>query len=424
MEMRALVLILLVVSSSHGLYFKKQLAGPPEEFTHHELPLVSEGATSSQAASFFVRLLPTSDNSSAFSWRKEILVDSTTGFSLAVIPFIDDFVYSLVDPHGNEVPLNQFANQAVFPLNDGSTSIPGTQYNFENPTRGVWHFTSTSSSLVSTRYSLTDTLRHGYLMVWNEADRMSYTHVSNFNNQVGDQIGLVTRLFDFGSQLKNDDGTPVALKDTVLEAKLETFLPSGEITSEQMHDDGLHGDGVANDGVWGATFKALTPGAYVLQATLLGKDAHGAIFRTSEHYVRVLDNMLELNGQAFGAIKPLENRLLLNLQVVMDSDVDTKEALEHSYRPYLQLWGASKETGLSTPVCWASTLTNVVLHDGVAVLQLEVDMKWISRAKVTAPFTLQQVSIQDSPTFIPLSTFASIDLALSTDVLEATSYVK
>ncbi len=139
----------------------------------------------------------------------------------------------------------------------------------------------------------------------------------------------------------------------MLEAKLETFLPSGEITSEQMHDDGLHGDGVANDGglfrhcllglsydrpsvslallfccylclnlhldlglrslfvlahalplscpslpVWGATFKALTPGAYVLQATLLGKDAHGAIFRTSEHYVRVLDNMLELNGQA------------------------------------------------------------------------------------------------------------------------------
>ena len=90
-------------------------------------------------------------------------------------------------------------SKAVFPLNDGSTSIPGTQYNFENPTRGVWHFTSTSSSLVSTRYSLTDTLRHGYLMVWNEADRMSYTHVSNFNNQVGDQIGLVTRLFDFGS---------------------------------------------------------------------------------------------------------------------------------------------------------------------------------------------------------------------------------
>ena len=107
-----------------------------------------------------------------------------------------------------------------------------------------------------------------------------------------------------------------------------------------------------------------------------------------------------------------QDTLTVNLEV---SDATDATA---TYRPYFQLWGTSA-TGEAIPVGWFSSIESVISAQGRSVLALEVDTQWIARAHAQAPFTLRDVYVQETNTWIPLYRQEQMALQLDASTVKA-----
>eukprot|EP00052_Salpingoeca_macrocollata_P018634 m.153286 g.153286 ORF g.153286 m.153286 type:complete len:695 (-) comp20754_c1_seq1:37-2121(-) len=402
-----------------GLY-PKMLAGAPEEFARHTLPSPLSAAVASDVATFAV-LLADAGRGMGSAWKKSLLVDSPNGFSITVFsPVHKALHYSLTDPSGKSVDLAPVTSQSFFPgydTTEAQNHVNATVFVLPNMPVGEYEFTARAKDFTAAeiaRLMAHETgargkdrslFGHGMLVLYCHSSNRIFTHVNTYNTKIGAQVGLVAQMYDSSEHPQLVRGQrPPALKDIVLEARLEAIFPDGRRVEERMHDDGLHGDLEANDGVFAGSFAAAEAGEYSVQALLKGFDNNGPFIRTSEHIVPVVNSDLTLAPAAIGTMD--EDMLVLSIPVQGELGSVTQ------YRTYAQVWGRGVN-GTTVPVAWVSAFGNVVTVVGHNALRLSLNTSWIARADATEPFVLRDVYVQDTTSFVPLDSAVQIPLQLS-----------
>jgi len=318
-----------------------------------------------------------------------------------------DVTLVLTDANGNNVPLNNGV-QGNFPI--GQMSVPETSWMFNNPQPGTWKLEMRSTQVVDfSNYPFgktEDDVPAGYVLVWNDSPLMIYSHLTTYQMEVGQEIGIVSMVLDNRISGNHSRLRLGVVKDIVSEAVMEVTLPDGSEEDVQMHDDGLHGDGEANDGIYGGILVASEPGVYKAEPFLEGTTTSGLPFtRTSSHLLSAVPDYVDLTGTANGQIV---NKKYISLNLEVDPQSTTTSTL----RAYSEVYGIDKVSGNTIPVCWVSSLVDVQSNNGNSFVSLQLDLDWLALANAQPPLTLKNVIIQESNTFVPVALADEISVTM------------
>ncbi len=259
-------------------------------------------------------------------------------------------------------------------------NFPGEKYTFKNINTGNWELTIKTEGEPEQI--------EGFILLSSESKYLLNSYKTNTDQIVGHNIHFVT-------QSSSNEKTIEALKDfnPIKSAFMNINNPDGSQQKINMFDDGLHGDKLANDGLFGGDFKATQAGDYSVQINAKGKNPNGTPYlRTTEHFVPVIEQKIEMNRFDVESYSINDNRL----NIAIDVDNYSKSS-DDRYRIIAEVWGANSK-GEMTPVSWISTIT-VVEKDQ---LNIELDARWMAMAKTNSTFELRNLRIEDADHFIPL----------------------
>lgn len=227
----------------------------------------------------------------------------------------------------------------------------------------------------------------------------------DYNNEKGNKIGLISYVTQQTTWAQGSRPSTMVGGDVTF-AEMEVFTPDGKEVDVPMHDDGLHADGVAGDGIYGASLVATQAGQYMANAVLEGVSPDGTPFiRSTEHIITVVDDPLELSGTATGVGNG--NRIDIYLGV--------NRVTSNKYHAYAEVWGTNDQNQ-PIPVCWIASMLNPLTYQGQPAIKLELDLNWAARANAKAPYTLKNVYVQDSNSFVPISQKSSINVDMKSPV--------
>ncbi|KAL9646029.1 hypothetical protein ABK040_015795 [Willaertia magna] len=257
---------------------------------------------------------------------------------------------------------------------------------------------------------------HAYLMVFCSSPLTAHSYLNNFKLVVGENIGLTTSIIEKSTLKKT--GTPLAsvvspLNFANIKAQLEIEFPNGKSSIIPMHDDGLHADLDKNDGTFGANIVAQDKGIFSLKSVVVGTlgteltDTYYAeksfvnddepivhFIRTTQHSVVVVDEHLELVHPNPFLIAKVESSNL-------------HEVVGKKFKAYTEVWARSIKDDSLVPVCWVLGMTtanvNSELGKDFVSLDLQMSLKWLSKANAKFPLTLRNAYIQDVDTSTPIA---------------------
>jgi len=402
----------------------KQLAGLPSEFPKHRLPNPADAGLLEQSA-----FLPMwmDDKTRVYApneviWSTVLQVDSDTQFSLSFLsPMADKVTLALTDANGNNVPLID-GTSSIFPV--GMIELPSTTWSFTNPQPGNWQLqviSTISFDMSSFAFAQSSSdIPAGYVIAWNDGQLLLFSHLSSYELEIGQTIGIVSMILDKSISGNYSRQLLGVRRDVVTEAVMEVTLPDGTEEDIQMHDDGLHQDGLANDGIFGGTLIATEPGIYKVEPFLTGSDDQGDPFaRTTQHVIAAVQDYFDLAETANGQLVD-NDHISINIELANTiSNIDT------SFRAYAEVYGTAN--GDSVPVCWLSGIVDISTDaNGNNFVTLNLDLKWLALAGAAAPLTLQNVYVQESNYFVPISVSAkTISVTMDSKTLRhASTYAK
>jgi len=382
---------------------RKSLAGPPSEFSLHEIPSPLPQGLTSTSVRFPVEV--TSSMDGTVEWESSLPVDSVDGFVFSVFePNGLDVV--LYDPTGKEVPnLSQYlqAETEYVIGDDAYYSVPVSTYLLQNFPVGVYKLKLESSSFSAEKIEniLNNKQPDGFVFLSTPTPVESLAYLSNYNLHQDTSIALTAQIYDTGL-FGRFNGTLPAPLPFVHNADLLVEFPDGHDENVAMHDDGEWPDLKAGDGVYAGDFKATEAGNYVISTLLSGIDNAGnAFMRSTEHLISVISKTLSLLGSATGAISSSGDVLNIQLDVSVDS---TNTAT--SVRGYAEVWG-TQGTDL-VPVAWIGGMVDISSANGQNYVTLALDLEWVALAEAQEPFLLQNVYLSDISTNIPITTVAEV----------------
>eukprot|EP01097_Dermamoeba_algensis_P003329 TRINITY_DN2343_c0_g1_i2.p1 TRINITY_DN2343_c0_g1~~TRINITY_DN2343_c0_g1_i2.p1 ORF type:complete len:744 (-),score=170.88 TRINITY_DN2343_c0_g1_i2:88-2241(-) len=380
---------------------RKQLAGPPDEFSLHSLPLSSSVGVDTFNDVSYIFFAEDNTDEEKLKWNGTVQVDSSEAFSFAITsPFLKNLVVTLLSPQNNPVPLPK-PTMDKLRLGDGASTVDLTTWLFNNslPTGNYTILLSGRASEIKDfraqrrrPYFLFGLIPDGLVLTWNKSPLSLYSHLLDYNLLKGKKIGL-------RAMFKSEASSVTNLKYDVDERELDIELPNGTTLSLTMQDDGLHDDLEANDGVYGASLIAPLSGIYVAKPVLRAKSNGVEVRRSSVHIITVVEESLELTGLAWMK-KTDEN--LLGIYIEVQNSLNVLQ--NQTFRPYAELWGWTfeGESEVEIPICWLSTITHVETFQGKNTLALQLDPKWVRRVNAFGPFTLRNVYVQETNYYTPI----------------------
>ncbi|MBL4660288.1 MAG: hypothetical protein JKY19_08025, partial [Alcanivoracaceae bacterium] len=338
----------------------KQLAGPPSEFEFMRPAQAEKSATTSKTALIPVTLKETKAGN--WLWNSTLAVDEQD-FSFMI--FADDsknWIIEMVNPLTKQV-----RNIADMDINHNSTKFgieqntyQGEKYTFSNMDTGQWN--------IRIKTIGEPEQFQGFILVTSNSKYQLNSYKTNLDQIAGHTIHFVT-------QSTSNEKTIEALKDfnPINSAFMLVTQPNGFQQKHPMFDDGLHGDNLANDGLFGGGFKTLAAGDYTVQINTFGNNPNGTpFFRTSQHYVPVIEQTLTMNKKHVDAITISDNRL----NIAIDVDNHAKSS-DNRYRIIAEVWARNlSKNGSMKPVSWISTMSTA--NNGQ--LNIELDARWIAMA--------------------------------------------
>ena len=352
----------------------KQLAGPPSEFDAMRAPDPSQSAIWSKSA-----LIPI--DATARGWQGRLPVENDR---LHFLVFGGGSV-QLAQPNGTFQRTGSLGAQpmaAAFGIEQANYAAD--YYAIDDAKAGDW------------RVRIDGVAQGGYVLLEGDASTELVSYPAHRRQLVGENIGIVAALAAGETKDGAKIGTAAARID---EAQLRVVAPDGTTSHHAMFDDGAHGDGKAGDGIYGGEFPATMAGNYVAQVQVSGANWKNlALVRTAEHLIPVVERSIEIDAAGAGA-KADGARYTVGIPVA------AHKSGQH-YRAYAQVWGTG-ERGLQ-PVAW---IGGMATPQGGA-LSLGLDARWIARAKVTAPFELRNVRIEDPDHFVTVAQAERMPLAM------------
>ena len=358
----------------------KQLAGPPQEFDLMQQAQAETTSIRSKTALIPVTLQETKAGN--WVWNAKLPVDSSEFSFMVFANGSKNWNIELINPLTQEIKdVNSLADKHISTkYGMDQNNFPSEKFTFNNMDTGNWD--------IRIKTLGEPDQFNGFVMVTSKSQFLLNSYKTNLDQITGKSIHFVT-------QSTSNENTIEALKNfnPITSAFMRVTNPDGSQEKFAMYDDGLHGDNLANDGLFGGDFKANNAGGYTVQINAKGSNPNGSpFFRTTEHYVPVINQSIRLNNNKATAFSINDNRLNIALNV----DNYSKSA-DDRYRIIAEVWGADLK-GVMKPVSWISTITNI--EDGQ--LNIELDARWIAMSKTANSFELRNLRIEDANHFIPL----------------------
>jgi len=123
-----------------------------------------------------------------------------------------------------------------------------------------------------------------------------------------------------------------------------------------------------------------------------------------------VEDSADYTGEASGTVDPANNRINLVLGV--------KAPVGATYKVYAEVFGAKQgEESTQVPISWIGGVVEVSLAGGNPVMNLELNVNWITLAGATEPFVLKSVRLQDLTTSIPLSCYCEMPVKMASSVV-------
>ncbi len=386
----------------------KQLAGPPEEFELMRQAQPEKSALDSKTALIPVSLQQTKGGN--WYWSGTLPVDSSSFSFMTFANGATDWQVNLINPKtGKSIAADTLATKHIS-TNYGleNSNYPGEKYSFDNLTTGNWG--------IEIKTAGEPEQFEGFVLASSNSQYILNSYKTNNDQIVGHNIHFVTQ------STSNEDTISVFKRFSPIDnAFMVVTQPDGTQNKYTMYDDGRHGDKLANDGMFGGDFKANLSGGYTVQINAMGNNPDGTPFyRTSEHFVPVIEQSITLSSNKTSAVAISDNRL--NIAFNVD---DYSKNTNNSYRIIAEVWGKNKSTGKTKPVSvnaldassndnmkpvsWISTITTVENNQ----LNIELDARWIDMAKTSSELELRNIRIEDADNFIPLITQAKMPLSVA-----------
>ncbi len=393
----------------------KQLAGPPEEFEFMRQAQPEKSALNSKTALIPVSLQQSKGGS--WYWSGKLPVDSSSFSFMTFANGATDWQVNLINPEsGISYSADSLATEHIS-TNFGleNSSYPGEKYSFDNLVTGNW--------VIEIKTTSEPEQFEGFVLASSNSKYILNSYKTNNDQIVGHKIHFVTQ------STSNEDTIDVFKQFSPIDnAFMVVTNPDGSKNRYSMYDDGTHGDNRANDGLFGGDFSALQSGGYTIQINALGNNPDGSPFyRTSEHFVPVIEQSISLGDYRTSAIAISDNRLNIAFNVN-----DYAKSTDNSYRIIAEVWGksnSSQDKELSKlrnrvasisalnldsgnqmkPISWISTITNVENNQ----LNIELDARWIEMAQASGSLELRNLRIEDANYFIPLITQDKMQLSVA-----------
>ncbi|MFI4854813.1 MAG: hypothetical protein ACIAQF_07545, partial [Phycisphaerales bacterium JB065] len=374
--MRCLAIVVLVLTSSFASaapvwVTPKHRAAPPEEMlSGGPLAPVAPGQVPLWSRGAMIRIDLNADG----TWHGALPIDAAG--DLRIVPISaagNDLSVTLHDQAGRQIWLSPETRDAAVE----TTEIPGigafTGYIATIPEAGVWKVSGTAPAGTRSVYLAYAT---GGVTALRSARVTDHTVVGT---------PITFRASAYADQQARPLGH-VAMSMIVTS-------PGGDRRIVPMEGD--------DAGTHIASFTPELSGRYTVQIVSEGD----TFLRTAEHTVSVIPNDIALGEVASGVLRDSGQTLRLAI------GVRDHGRTEHC-RVTTQLWGRDAR-GDAVPVCWIGGMT---FHHsdgrGGVALPLDVDARWVARAKAVGPFELRHVEVRCPRTMALLSSAEVMPLAV------------
>jgi hypothetical protein len=355
----------------------KQLAGPADEINQMRLPDAQNLGTRSKVA-----MIPIT-KSETF----EIPVDNADNFKMALISpnaakiglFVGSKGEESVDARNNIAGISREISDVAY---DGA-SFPAEVFSFERVKVGFLNVrVNISEKSSNSRKPI------GFLVFSSDSSYNLYSFVDTLSTTIGNEIGVVTSLFD--RNVSNEIDRPQALADAVTESTATITMPNGVVETARMIENG--------DGIFRMAFTPSLAGKHIAQIIVRGTTAGGNPFiRTSEHLIEVAGRAGRIGKRI--SVKPTDDlRFALNLPV---SGLQSgQKVIVHG-----EIWGLNGE-GHEEAVLWLGGM-NIVNRGAVSV---SLDSRWLANSSVKGNYELRNVWIQDADSSVIVAESKTIQL--------------
>ncbi len=366
----------------------KQLAGPPSDFAAMRTPAPAASAILSKTALIPVAL---TTGKSGAGWSTRIPVE---GERLRVVVLSGgdrSWKLSMTSATGERRDAASLAkSMAASQFGLGGDTHPADIYTLDDISTGTWQVSIDAPAAAA---------RNGFLLVEGDAATELSSHVAHGRHLVGESQAIVASL----AHTASDDR--IALGNAagrIARASLRVTAPDGSRSEHPMADDGASDDGLAGDGVFGARFPAPKAGQYLAQVVIEGSNvAGGAILRSSEHVVPVVERSLALRGAGAQGKALDAGRLALEIEVD-----DAAKGLQH-YRAWGEVWGRGSD-GAPVAVAWVGGMVT----PAAGRVSLALDERWLVRAGAAAPFEIRNLRLEHPDHSVTIAAAERLPLSL------------
>jgi len=367
----------------------KHLAGPPEEIELMKMAQPEQSALQSRTALLPVSLKQT--QSGSWIWESDLAIDSKDYNFMVFANGSKNWQVELINPLNNKASVIEDLAIDSVTTNYGleQNNYPGVKHTLTDINPGNWKIRIKT-------IGEPDQFK-GFILASSDSQYLLNSYKTNHDQIAGHDIHFVTHS-------TSNEQTIEALKsfNPINSAFMVVTSPNGDQYKQAMYDDGLHGDKAANDGLFGGSFKAFDSGDYTVQINATGINPNGTPFyRTTEHFVPVIDQTISMDTNKVNAVSIDDNRLNIGIDV----ENFNKSTNDNRYRIIAEVWGENSK-GTMSPVSWISTITNI----DKGQLNIELDGRWLEMANVSDKYELRNLRIEDAHHFIPLVNKKTVDL--------------
>jgi len=336
--------------------------------------------------------------------EKSIYFDGQENTPLILMgPDIETMNIMVVDPSGKvlrDESKNPKDRLNVESISMGQKSFKGKQLMLSKANAGKYKVTLSRSGDATQTASSGKT--QGFLMVKGDPSYKLYSYLDNNLTVQNSDINIIAHMVDSrldrGNRQKMLKKSP--LHGTINEAFATITTPDKQQIRVELRDDGLKGDKIAGDGLYSAKVPTSEVGVYTSQVQVQGVRPDGISFS------RTATDLYPIEKANYQFAKsPASLKLVGDTKALVSVPVKTLDKPEPIYLA-AEVWGSNKK-GTAQSAAWVG---GVVSPDVNGNLELSFDTRWLTRAKLNAPFSLKSLRLQTVDTNVPIAELNSMPI--------------
>jgi len=320
-------------------------------------------------------------------------------------PNTEQWQMSVIDPSGNEI-LNEAKNAknrlSVDSISVGQQSFKGKQFMMPKAAAGQFKVSLSRQQSINTQQVSTDSKPEGFIMFKGDPSYKLYSYLDNNLTVQNSNINIVAYMVD--AQTDRDNRQKMTQKQPLQASVNQAFAtittPSKNQLTVQLKDDGLNGDKLAGDGLYSAKIPTDEVGVYTSQVQVQGVRPDGMLFsRTATDLYPIEKVSYQFTKSAASLKLTTDTKALVSVPV---------EILGQSEPIYLaaEVWGTNKQGKLQS----AAWIGGVVSPDASSNLELSFDTRWLTRSKLSAPYSLKSLRLQTVNSNVPIAEMSDVAL--------------